>query len=126
MSDAVRIVLNADADATAEDIDTMTTSLRSDLLELDLHSVDRASGNDLPPGAKSGVAEVAGVLVASGVLSAATVKAVASVATAWLKRSTARSVTIHRGKDSIEITGTSQQQLDALVDQWFSRHDDAD
>jgi hypothetical protein len=115
----VRITMNPGEDMTSAEVDTLTGSLRQDLLELDLASVDRPAVTDLPDGAKSGTAQTVGVLVASGVVSASTVKAIASVATAWIKRAGARSVTIERGKDRIEITGTSKDHVNQLVDKWF-------
>lgn len=117
----VRIVLNANTDATPNEVDTMTHSLLTELLELDLASIARAPTTDLPAGAKSGAVSITGVLVASGVISASTVKAIATVATAWLQRSSARSVTIEQGEERLEITATSVRHIDTLVNEWLDR-----
>lgn len=122
--ESVRIVLDAGADATPNELDTMTHGLRTELVELDLDSV-ASPVIEAPPGTKAGGAGVVGILVASGVISASTVKAIATVASAWLQRSGARSVILERDGDRIEVTGASRRHIDSLVDDWFDRHPSA-
>lgn len=86
---------------------------------MSLFSSPRTVSIMLPTGTKAGAVSITGVLVASGVISASTVKAIATVVTAWLQRSGARSVTIEHGEDRLEITGISQRQVDTLVDEWL-------
>lgn len=123
-AESVRITVDGGEAATLEEREELTLSLRSDLLDLGLESVDRADQPVLPEGAKAGTAHTIGVLVASGVFSASTMKAIATVTAAWLGRTGARSVSIARGDHQLEITGASRDQTEAIVEEWFRQHSD--
>lgn len=118
-SGSLRLTVDGGADLTPDEIESLVGSLRAELLELDLDAVRTPTQVDFPLGAKAGAAHTVGVLIASGVFSASTVKAIATVASAWIQRSGARSVSICRGDSALEITGTSKHQVNRLVEQWL-------
>lgn len=114
----LRIIVDGGAEMPAEEVDTRTTVLRAELLELGLEAVDRPV-TEPPRGAKSGVASTIGMLVATGIFSASTLKAIADVAIEFVRRGGARSVTIENGDSKLELTGASKADVEAVVSQWI-------
>lgn len=123
-SESIRIAADGGPRIAAEELDTLTRRLRDDLLAVGVPSVD-LSAVAPPERAKSGISHEIGVLVASGVFSASMIKAIGNVVASWIHSTGARSVLIELDGDQIEISGATKAHVDAFVEQWLDRDDDA-
>jgi hypothetical protein len=115
-------VLDAGADYDAEELADLTQRLRSELLDLDVDSVEAAAGGAAPEGAKGVELLSIGGLVVRFVLRTDVLKAVVSTTGAWLRRQPARSVKLTLDGDTLEVTGLSSQAQSELIEVWVARH----
>src|SRR5687767_1468003 len=102
---AVRLVVSLadESSADAEQIDAMTRQLRQRLAELDLESVELASGGAAPAGAKSGEAVALGTLLVT--LLPATLPKVLEFLQSWMLRDASHVVKIRAtaGDRAVEV-----------------------
>lgn len=112
--------------AHAERLEELALLLRQDLLELEVDRVDPAPLTDIPPGARSTAAALAGALV---VYLKPTVEALGALVAAvrdWLGRGGGgernRSVRMEINGDILEVTGVSTDLQSRLVNEWIQRH----
>lgn len=117
----VRIAIETESGADAEELDQQLRWLQEELLELEVEAVDRVSGDAAPDGAKAPAADLASTLVIAFSDSAVLV-ALVGVLRTWLSRSSGRKVKLQIGGDSIEIEGLSAADQDKLIEQWLARH----
>jgi hypothetical protein len=113
------VQLNIDAHADAEELDQLTTSLRRQLLELDVEAVDRPRGEPPPPGARAVEAAALGELLVT--LAPAVMGVVVETIRSWLSRSRGRSAKLKFGDNEIEITGASSEQQERLIAVFLAR-----
>jgi hypothetical protein len=118
----IRIDLGLPSGADAAEIESATTRLRTELLELPVDRVERPLGGDAPAGAR--VAEVlalGGLLVTLG-RNAGTIASVVRGLQGWLARDRNRTVSLEIDGDKLEVTGISSTEQERLIDAWISRH----
>lgn len=116
---SLRIEIGGDLDADADEVDEQLRGLRSELLELDVETVDRVAGSPAPPGAR-GSAELAGTLAVT-LSNSAVLVAVVRALQSWIGRGKGRRVTLRLGDDMIEVDAASAEQQAALIESWVER-----
>lgn len=119
----VLLMLQPDPSAGMEDTEKVVRRLRSELAELDVDDVRIVTSAKVPEGAKSADPVTIGAIVlamsASGGLFTAVVEAVRDVLARHPDR---HKVVMTIGGDSIELTGATDEQRDALVRALVQRH----
>jgi hypothetical protein len=106
-----------------ERLEELALGLAGELRELDVASVAPATAGDVPEGARSALAAVAGALVLSVRPTAQQLLSVVGVVRDWLRRSPAqRTVKVTIDGDTLELTGASDDLQRQVVDAWVARH----
>jgi hypothetical protein len=119
---ALTAELDAGPDVDDEERAELTGRLRGALLELDVDAVEPASGGAAPEGAKGVELLAIGGLVIRFAMSSAMLRSVVDVASGWMSRQQARSVKLTLDGDTLEVTGTSSEEQQRLIDLWVERH----
>jgi hypothetical protein len=109
-------------DADPEELAELAYRLRSELLDLDVESVEPMRASDAPEGAKGVELLALGGLVVQFVLRHEVLTSIINGVHTWLQRQSARSVKVTLDGDSLEITGPSSAEQDRLVELWVARH----
>lgn len=118
----LRIELDADADAGAEERDELTRALRAELLDLDVESVERPE-TPAPDGARgAGAVELGTLLVTFG---QGALGLVTGTIARWVQRRGGRSVTLELDGDRIELSGVSAEDQRRLIETFVARHAEA-
>jgi hypothetical protein len=123
MDRGLRVQLSEE-DADAERLDELTSSLRQELLQLDVEDVTALRAGEPPPGARGlDVAAVGALLVGLG-SSADGLRAVISAIKGWLTRGWGghRSVRLEIDGDVLELTEASAADQDRLIGLFIGRH----
>ena len=117
-------VVDAGPDSDAEELAELTRRLRGQLLELDVDTVEPATGGEAPAGSKGIELLAIGGLVIQFAMKSEVLKSVVDATTAWLGRQQGRSVKLTLDGDTLEVTGVSSDEQRRLVDLWVARHAD--
>ena len=119
------LILEVDVgrDGDADDVEHSATQLRTELLELDVDSVEHAYTGDIPSGAKGVEAAALGALIIKWVGSSG-LQALAAVLANWLDRDKSRSIKLRMGEDVLELTGLSSADQSRLIEYWIMHHDE--
>jgi hypothetical protein len=115
----LRVELGADVDE--QQLDAMTTSLRRQLLELDVETVERVAAGPAPEGAKAIETLALGALVVKLVARRETLAGVAGLIRSWLGSRPDRTARLRFGEDEVELTGLSPEQQERLIASWLER-----
>lgn len=118
---AVRVDIGSEGDVDAGRLEALAASLRRELIELDVDSVERVEADSVPDGAKAAEAFALAALVVKVAKSAGSVATVVRALQDWAARG-GRTVKLDIGGDAIEITGASREQQDRLIAAWIDRH----
>jgi hypothetical protein len=116
----LRIDLGVEPDADAAELDDATRTLRRELLELDVETVERPSGGPAPAGTRAVDAALLGTLLVTA--ADELVGAVIQRVLGWLGRRASRSVKLEIDGDSIELTNPSAEEERKLVATFLARH----
>ena len=114
------VVVEGTADTDAVELAKLTQQLRRRLLELDVESVELVRTQDVPVGAKPADVQTIGALVIT--LAPSALQAVLALAQRWFTTKPVSSIKIAMGEDSLELTGASGTQIDALTQAFLQRH----
>lgn len=118
----LRVELIATPDIDAEEMAGLTGRLRSELLALDVNSVERAVSGTAPDAAKGGADLLAfGALVVQ-FADSALLQSIVGLVRSWQSRQHERSIKLTLGGDSLELSAVSTAQQQQLVDLWVNRH----
>jgi len=122
--DVVTLTLQVDGgpEADAEELDELTRRLRTELLELDVYSVEALRAGDAPPGTRAADLLAIGGLLVTLAKSGDTLKTVASAIQAWLHAQPARSVELQIAGDTLKVSGVSSADQTKLIDLFVRRH----
>jgi hypothetical protein len=116
---SLRVELDVDADAGAEERDELARALRAELLELEVEAVDRPE-EPPPAGTRgAGVIELGTLLVTLG---QGALGLVTSTIARWVQRRGGRSVTLELDGDRIELGGVSAEDQRRLIETFVARH----
>jgi hypothetical protein len=123
-TESAQLELSVDAGPGSDtgELERLAGSLRTELLELDVYSVEPATRGPAPDGTRAIEAVVVGVLVARLARSPEALAAVASTIRSWLRLHPQRRVRIELDGDVLELTGASDKESERLVDSWIARH----
>jgi hypothetical protein len=116
----LKIQIEPQADADAEELASFATQLRRELDALDVQSVQLERAGEVPEGAKAVEVLALGSLIVK--LGPVAVGVVARVVQGWLKRSAARSAELQIDGDVIKLTGTSLQDQERLIALLEAKH----
>jgi hypothetical protein len=106
-----------------ERLEELTLRLAEELRELDVESVVPATDDDVPEGARSALAAVAGALLVAVHPTARQLLSVVGVVHDWLRRSPVqRTVKVTIDGDTLELSGTSDEVQRRVVEDWIAKH----
>jgi len=122
MDQSLRIQLSEEG-ADAERLDTLTTYLRQELLDLGVGDVRPVSQGESPSGTRAFDVIQVGALIVSWVSSDG-LRAVVTSVRGWLSRSHAatHSVRLEVDGDVLDLSAASTAEQDRLIDLFVSRH----
>ena len=110
-----------DEGADPEELADLTARLRTELLDLDLESVEPARAGPPPPGTRAVDVMVVGTLLASFARPELLAGIVAALRS-WLGGAERRTVKLEVDGDLLELTGVSSKEQRRLTDEWLRRH----
>jgi hypothetical protein len=119
-SQALRLDIGLQPDADPTEVEDATLQLRTELLELDVDTVERPRGAEPPPGTRGPEVALLGTLVLSA--GQDVIRAVVQTIQGWIGRSESRSVKVTLGDDTIELTNASDEAQQRLVESFLARH----
>jgi hypothetical protein len=124
MRETTQLELSVDtgSGADADELDRLASSLRTELLDLDVDAVERARTESAPEGARAVEALVAGAVLVRLVRNKDALSSVVKTVRAWLGENRLRRVRIELDGDVLELTGVSDEERERLVDAWIERH----
>ena len=115
----VKVTVGPDGDA--EELAQATRQLRSELLDLDVDSVETPPTGEPPPGSRAVDVATLGALVVN-MADSQLLAAVIGTVRSWLAGSSRRSIKLGLGGDVLELTGVSSKEQRRLTDEWLARH----
>src|SRR3954464_1493883 len=121
----VRVVLEPDADADAEDVERLGRQLRAELRSLDVEDVSAVGFQEVPPGAKGVGAEITEWLVTLSGSGGVFVTLIATVKD-WLGRHTeAHKIKVDIDGDTLELSSATPTEQAELIQDFLHRHQPA-
>lgn len=126
MGDDVLVGVTEDGADEAR-LEDLALLLRQELLSLDVRAVEPYREGEAPDGTRGALAAIAGVLSVSLAPGLQVLGSVVAVVREWLRRAgDGRTVKLTIDNDMIELTGTSDELQQQLVDAFVRRHAGAD
>jgi hypothetical protein len=107
-------------DADAVELDELTIQLRRELLQLDVESVERRYEGEPPENTRAIEVAALGALVVK--VAPSVLSVVVRVVQSWAASRPNRTAALKIDGDSIELTGISSEQQQALIDAFIVRH----
>jgi hypothetical protein len=117
----LKLDIEAEPDADAEELAELTAHLQEELLELQVDAVELAREGKPPPGAKAMDVLGLGTLLVTLVKSAGGLGTLVSTVHRWLSGQP-RTVRIELDGDILEMTGISSSSQEELITDWITRH----
>jgi hypothetical protein len=112
------LMIHPSSGDVAGDLDELTALLRSELLDMDVQSVEQLSDEEIPEGAK-GVGDIAGWLVVN--LSPDAILTVVTKVADWVTRNR-REVEVSYGGDTLKLGKATREQQQRIVDAWLAKN----
>lgn len=106
-----------------DELEQLARSLRTELLELDVDAVEPASTGAAPEGTRAVEALMAGALIVRLARDSEALTSLVRTVRGWLGAHGDRRVRIELDGDVLELTGTSDEERQRLVEAWIERHD---
>jgi hypothetical protein len=119
---ALELAVDAGPGADEDELERLARSLRAELLDLDLDSVEPATSGPAPDDARAIEALMVGALVVRLARDSETLSSLVRAIRGWLGADTDRSVRIELDGDVLELTGASDEERQRLVDVWIENH----
>jgi hypothetical protein len=114
------VVLERGADVDLEELDLLTRQLRDQLLQFDVEDVQPLPEGTAPPGSKAVDPVAVGTLVVT--LAPTAVQGVIGLLQGWLRGRRAAGIKVTIGRDSIELTNATAEQVEQLARAFLARH----
>ena len=118
----LELSVDAGPGADDEELERLARSLRAELLELDVAAVEPASAGPAPEDARAVEALVIGSLVVRLARESETLTSLIRTVRGWLGRGVERKVRLELDGDVLELTGSSNEERDRLIEAWIARH----
>jgi hypothetical protein len=116
-----RIVVGLSAKgADAQELDQLTTNLGNELRQIEVHSVERISEGEAPPGSKGDPFTIGWLAVT---LTPIVANKVFDILIDWTKRAHDRTVKVTLGQNTIELSGATPKEREMLLDKWTKEVD---
>ncbi|MEV0174548.1 hypothetical protein AB0I00_25935 [Streptomyces sp. NPDC050803] len=116
------IVLEGAPDSDEEELDTLTSQLRRQLLELDVDRVELTRSDAAPPqGAKPGEAIALGALAVT--MAPFMLRGVLRLLETWIANRPVRTVTVELGGDRLELQAVATADQRRLIDAFLAAHE---
>ena len=121
---AADLELSIDAGPGADDdeLERLGRSLRAELLELDVDSVEPAVAGPAPEDSRAIEAIALGALVVKLARNSGALVSLVRTVRTWLGDSPERRVRLELDGDVLELTGSSDDERQRLIDAWIARH----
>jgi hypothetical protein len=104
------------------EVDRLSRQLRTELLDLDIDSADLVEDPDVPEGAKSNAGTVTTIVVS---LAGSPVLVQLGMALrSWVTRSQHRKIVVRDGDRSLELTGTTAEDNQKVIERFFNSDDE--
>ena len=122
--EAADLELSVDAGpgADADELEQLARSLRAELLELDVDAVEPVASGPAPDDARAIEALMVGALAVRLARDSETLSSLMRTVRGWLAADPERRVRIELDGDVLELTGSSDDERQRLVDAWIERH----
>jgi hypothetical protein len=122
-SESAELELSVDAGpgADEDELERLARNLRTELLELDVETVEPAAAGPAPDDARAVEALLLGALVVKVGRSSEALSSLVHTVRGWLGDSDRR-VRIELDGDVLEVSGVSSEERQRLVDAWIERH----
>jgi hypothetical protein len=118
----LELSIDAGPGADEEELERLARSLRAELLQLDVDAVEPAATGPAPDGARAVEALMVGALVVRLAQESEALSSVVRTVRGWLGADPERKVRIELGGDILELTGSSDEERQRIVDAWIERH----
>jgi len=118
----LELAIDAGPGADEEELERLARSLRAELLQLDVDAVEPAATGPAPDGARAVEALMVGALVIRLARESESLASVVRTVRGWLGGDTDRRVRIELDGDVLELTGSSDEERQRIVDAWIERH----
>jgi hypothetical protein len=118
----LELSIDAGPGADDEELERLAHSLRTELLELDVGAVEPVRAGSAPDHARAIEALVIGSLVVRLARGSETLSSLVRTVRGWLGSETERKVRLELDGDVLELTGSSDEERDRLIDAWLARH----
>jgi hypothetical protein len=108
--------------AVETELDSLTTRLRQELLQLDVDEVERPSAGPAPEGSRAIELAAAGALVVGLIRDNAVIESLIGTLQGWLARDQSRTIKVTLDGDTIELSGASDEDRRRLIRHWVAAH----
>lgn len=108
--------IGAEPGTDEHELAELTHSLREDLMETDVESVEQVRGAEAPGGSKGGAATLASLAVT---LAPTALTGVITMLQSWLTRHERTTITLQRGDGTITVTGTLSPEQQRVIADWL-------
>jgi hypothetical protein len=119
-AERLTLVIESGPDTDASELSHLTGQLRRELLELDVEDVELVRTGEGPPGAKVVDPVTIGALAVT--LGPTAVQSIVALVQKWVIDRPVRSVKVTLGRDSLELTNASSEQLEQLTRAFIAKH----
>lgn len=117
----LELLVDAGPGADEDELERLARSLRAELVELDVDAVEPAVAGPAPEDARAVEALMLGALVVRLGRNSEALSSLVRSVRGWLGDGD-RKVRIELDGDVLELTGTSTEERQRLVDAWIDRH----
>ena len=117
----LELLVDAGPGADEDELERLARSLRAELLELDVDAVEPAAAGPAPEDARAVEALMLGALVVRLGRNSEALSSLVRSVRGWLGDGD-RKVRIELDGDVLELTGTSTEERQRLIDAWIDRH----
>lgn len=117
-SESTKLVFSISAGPAADqqELAELTQSLREDLVETDVESVEQVRGAAAPAGSKGDPVTLASLAVT---LAPAALTGLITMLQSWLTRHERTSITLRKGDEVLTVTGTLSKDQQQLIAGWL-------
>ncbi len=117
----LELLVDAGPGADEDELERLARSLRAELLELDVDAVEPVAAGPAPEDARAVEALMLGALVVRLGRNSEALSSLVRTVRGWLGDGESK-VRIELDGDVLELTGTSTEERQRLIDAWIDRH----